>query len=272
MNEEDYIIQIPDNTRTRILPNSGIDYRQKLDYVKQPFDFVKRYYNSEGFKQRFHDNFPIAFREYYDSIYDEYNKLSEPPYLLRAIKQPLELKGFISTSKRLNENAEYNSGSKYITIGDHENKKEYDGVIAHELGHALDFSIKVNRGKNYFNGYFYDYPIRYSHIWPVFRKSKSYLNFRNKEHIDNDSWNRYPNLYYELEHDGQPGESYADLMRLRYLLDKYHIYDSTKKNNPFKQEHLDKIRKKEPKLRIFENFDEDDIIKMMNTVAQNNSY
>lgn len=61
-------------------------------------------------------------------------------------------------------------------------------------------------------------------------------------------------------------------MALRYMLYNNGIYDSRKADNPFTKEHLNKMKEINPEFRLFYNFDDEDIIKMMNTVAYNTNY
>ena len=72
-------------------------------------------------------------------------------------------------------------------------------------------------------------------------------------------------------HDASPSESYADLFLLRKKLLDSGVYDIRKANNPFTKQHLEQFKKKnKDKIRLFDNFSDEDIIWMMNNVAQNN--
>ena len=73
-------------------------------------------------------------------------------------------------------------------------------------------------------------------------------------------------------HDINPRESYADLNTLRWMMYKQGIYDT--KTGDMKKEHLDKA-KKDPYIqksfsnkRLFKHFSDKDIIRLNNTVAQ----
>ena len=258
-------IEQSDKTKVVVLPEK-VYSKNPLDYLQSPLKFVNDYYNSEGFKQRFH-NYKQIYRNFSGTKYDPENIFNQ---LLKITKYPLKLKKVKVSDERLNENAEYDGKTFTITMGKHHNPKSYSDVFAHELGHAVDRSIKIERGKtyDYLGPQYSSTTSRYSEIFPIFRKSKSYQKFSDNLK-DPTYWHQYPGQYYELEHDGQPSESYADLMALRYLAHKFFIYDSTKKNHPFTQEHLDQLKTKVPYFRLFENFDDEDIIEMMNTVAQN---
>jgi len=44
------------------------------------------------------------------------------------------------------------------------------------------------------------------------------------------NYDKYPEAYYKFEHDGDPDESYADLMVLRNALNRAGILDSRDPN------------------------------------------
>ena len=146
--------------------------------------------------------------------------------------------------------------------------------IAHELGHNLDFIIDVDPKWNKP----YHSQILYSSTYPIFRKSRAINRFHAKLPPGPYTIKTSENLYASHPgwHDAFPSESYGDLMDLRYSLYKSGIYDSTKKDNPFTQQHLNDFRKKYNGKyrfatgRLFDYFSDQDIIEMMNTVAQNN--
>lgn len=64
---------------------------------------------------------------------------------------------------------------------------------------------------------------------------------------------------------------YQDLQLLRNSLYDLNIYDARKAKNPFTREHLNQYRKTAPESnnRIIKDFDDEGIINMMNTIAQN---
>ena len=69
-------------------------------------------------------------------------------------------------------------------------------------------------------------------------------------------------------HDSQQNEKHADIWGLKYLFYKEGIYDSRSNKNITKQQ-VQKLRKKYPDLRPFQQMNDDMIIFMMNNVAQN---
>lgn len=105
------------------------------------------------------------------------------------------------------------------------------------------------------------------------------LDFISDDPESTDKYNRFPvstswGFDYDFGtddiHDGSPSESYADLFLLRKKLLDSGVYDSRKANNPFTKDHLDKfIKQNKDKIRLFDNFSPEDIIWMMNNVAQN---
>lgn len=107
----------------------------------------------------------------------------------------------------------------------------------------------------------------YPNIFPHFRNSISYnsvLYNLPKEHQD--FYEKHPEVLQNetsIGHDATPSESYADLMTFREALNRFGVYDSRKANNPFTREHLNKWKKLNKHLRLFDNFTDDQIIEMM---------
>ena len=80
----------------------------------------------------------------------------------------------------------------------------------------------------------------------------------------------YPNVN---GHDANPSESYADLFKFRYDLYESGIFDS-RTTELFTKDHLNKFKQSKyykKNKRLFDNFSDDNIVTMMNTVAQDNS-
>lgn len=55
-------------------------------------------------------------------------------------------------------------------------------------------------------------------------------------------------------HDALPEESYADLVQMRFLANKYGIFDSKKAGQKFTEEHLKQYKKKNVPNRLLNNF------------------
>lgn len=223
--------------------------KSKQDKFNEALNFAQTYYDSKGFNERF----------------EKAKSLLPKGFILH--KTTFKAPKLKIVDKN---NAYYNPNDNTI---------EY-GMIAdfnplfHEFGHKIDHSIHLDK-KNYPNWLFRKTPFRYSYssIYPVFYRNKN-LKSNDVEIRKSPLQDRKQN---RLEHDSQPQESYADLMNLRYHLYNSGIYDSTKANNPFTQDHIDKLKEQfdfslpenHGINRLFQNFNEKDIIEMMNTVAQN---
>lgn len=237
------------------------------------YDFVKSYYQSQAFNQRL------------GRIYNSYDEYRTKPYAIRGkyannimvSKMPLQF-------EKLIRNRDIYDNAVYIPRADQKNKKysgviemgylpngDYDSVMAHELGHAVDASLRP-KVKNDDSGQGYEYlnnDIKYSDLFPVFRKSKSYKETLNKDFENKDFFEFYPSKIGPDEiHDARPSESYADLMRLRYELYKNGIFDSRQMGKFANKKHLEKLKSTNNyDRRIFDNFSDDDIVYMLNNVA-----
>lgn len=73
--------------------------------------------------------------------------------------------------------------------------------------------------------------------------------------------------YTNVHHDLRPDENKADLNALRYLLKKEGVYDAGKED--FTKKHLDKVKSSFTKTRLLKNYKEQDLIWLMNNVADN---
>lgn len=258
----------------------------KKDSYLKAYNFVKSYYNSDGFRQRFHniDKDWITTERTYNGKNLHYNG--------KLIKFPLKVKAFININDK---KAYYNRRNKNIYMGDIDylskvmNKKHGAGhnasrIAAHELGHAVDNSIVYK--ENYtareyepiVSPYWGAATKAYSEIYPIFKNSLSYKKAYNKlldaakdEETKKDVINNPINYMNNINnfHDARPSESYGDLMDLRYDLNNKKIYDSRLKDNPFTEEHLKQYKKTGSGNRLFDNFNDEDIIWMMNNVAKN---
>ena len=225
---------------------------QQQEYEKA-LEFAQMYYNSDGFNERFE------------------NAKSE--YLPKGFV--LNKKDFKTPTLQITDkpNAYYSPKGDKILYTTDTNVLQHHPLF-HEFGHKIDYSIHLDK-KNFPNWLFRKTPFRYgySSIYPVFYRNQNLQN-SNQKIKEGPLQDRKQN---KIEHDGQPQESYGDLMNLRYHLYNSGIYDSTKANNPFTQDHIDKLKEQfdftlpenHGISRLFQNFDEKDIIEMMNTVAQN---
>ena len=76
-----------------------------------------------------------------------------------------------------------------------------------------------------------------------------------------------PEAYH---HDASSSETRADLVQLRYEMQRDGIFNSTgEKFKEFKKKHLKKVKGKEGiGQRLFKYFSDEDIIELMNNIAQ----
>lgn len=127
-------------------------------------------------------------------------------------------------------------------------------IVAHEAGHLADGSMETMA----------DYTNR--NLVP-----KQYLDLTDKQSVRHASYDFDETKGLNNEHDRNYHEIYGDLMDLRYDLYDKGIYDS-RGTIKFNQNHLDKYKQTNPKdSRILKGFDDNTIIDMINTIAQNNA-
>lgn len=269
-----------------------------LDEIMDAVNWVKSYYGSPGFMERFTSN-NNDFMRYRGSEYDP-NKdgyKDSKRYYDLEIRNGLKLTplaiekvSFVPSDLELAHNAEYNFDDKEIkigkkysgllgTIGDFFNSMPfmYDYVAAHEAGHGMAESIKhilVDQfGQQYNPATLIGYKEQsYTDMLPALRANKMYQRLiSSAKYADSKDYiNLNPEMLElsEQNHDALPKEGYADLVALRYLMAKHNIYDSKLANNPAEQKHIAAIKKLYPKLRIFKLYDDDQLLYMLNSIAQ----
>lgn len=229
---------------------------EKKQAAEEAAEWAKEYYQSEGFKERM-KKLPHYYNQYREQYYPNQNHSVSFDYTL-----PEDPEFKYSNTKP----SSYDTENDIITVGTRRNPEDYYKIINHELGHKYAKGVKTNidtgEGTVTFEGGHYNY-------YPVFREGKQYQEaLNNLTQADKRQFETYPeSMAEEVHHDALPGENYADLISLRAELDKANIYDSNKSNNVFTKEHLDKAREYGITSRLFDNFDDDAIILMMNDVA-----
>lgn len=122
----------------------------------------------------------------------------------------------------------------------------HDSILAHELGHTdKNWITKDQDVKNY-----------------ILSKNKLVQEGRIGYHDPSQ-----PDLYH---HDAAANETRADLIQLRYELEKAGIFKSTgKKFKEFKKKHLKKAKETDGvHQRLFKIYSDEDIINLMNNIAQ----
>lgn len=260
----------------------AINEIDKVIQVSQAYNFAKQYYNSPGFNERF-KKVPEYIEQYNNDLTYDREEVN-PPQIKR---QPFDVK----TGYRKEDESDYfrDENGRKVTIGTHTFKPywtstmlpwvypffDYESTASHEYGHAIEDSVELKHKPEGSTEYIPDY-IEYSQIFPHLRNSKSYKRELKRHWADRDKYEQDPHSerYYNANpdaHDGAPTDSYADLMAFREALYRYNIYDSTKANNPFTKEHLKKWKSLHKPLRLFNNFTDDQIVQMMNDIAQNNT-
>lgn len=268
---------------------SGQKYKDEVrKQAKDASDFVVSYVKSPGFKQRL-KLVPKFLKQYEQN--PKYNSFpSDLTLNFKDYRYKVKLEPFTFYTKYPESVGSYfNPKSKtvYIQSDGKSNVTENHGnESAHEYGHVVEHMIQPSLLiKDTFYKQHpelegtdpqYETPFVYSYIFPHFRESKAYKQMLFRLADDEDArkyYEKHPRTVYDIDsvsHDADPGESYADLMSLRYDLNATGIYDSRKANNPFTKEHLQKYKALKRKQRLFDNFTDDQIIKMMNEIAQNN--
>ena len=121
-----------------------------------------------------------------------------------------------------------------------------DGVLAHELGHTDDRQMTIDNDVN------------------------KYITSKNKLVTEDGKTGDVMGGGDHYHHDADAGETRADLVQLRYEMQRDGIFKSTgKKFKEFKKKHLKKVKgTKGIGQRLFNNFSDDDIIELMNNIAQ----
>lgn len=246
----------------------------KKQQSRNAINFVIDYYNSPGFRERF-KNVPYYVRNYFaDSRYCKFPDNIPKDYIYGAKLDPFTLithynspeeGSYTKNNEVYIDNTEYTPD--YPTF-------DYGGTAAHEVAHAFHNNIKLTKKYKYIHTPYF-LTNEYANIFPHFRDSQSYQ--RVLYHLDDkklrEQYEQHPEVVYDVSsvtHDALPEESYADLMAFREALNRFNIYDSRKANNLFTKEHLNKWKKLNKHLRLFDNFTDEQIIQMMNDVAQNN--
>ena len=229
-----------------------------------PQEFIISYLKSKGFELRYKKHFPTFVR---------FVKQRNPnvSYILRDINK-------LKNTKVVNDVDQPFYNAKLNTI--HTNIDS--PYTSHEFGHAISESITPFERDNVFNkeNPIYDFKLdvqgnMYPFSYPIFRKNRQYQQLAQKyPNYDNEVAYHYHEGNKTLNgHDASPSEAYADLVKLRYDLFESKIFDS-RTTDIFTKDHLLKFKKskqyKENK-RLFNNFTDDQIVQMMNEVAQNDT-
>lgn len=125
----------------------------------------------------------------------------------------------------------------------------HDAVLAHELGHTDKNQMTIDDDVN-------DYITLKNTLVTEEGKTGSPMQAMGN-----------PEAYH---HDASSSETRADLVQLRYEMQRDGIFNSTgEKFKEFKKKHLKKVKGKEGiGQRLFKYFSDEDIIELMNNIAQ----
>ena len=280
MNENNYEVM---NSRMMYSDNytsHPFPYTSKLEEARKAADYLRRYLQSDGFKQRLEN---INNNHIKSLIGNSFFGVDDLKVEYGNVSDALESVEDVSGSFKLLDNAHYLNGSNKIQIGDINFNgfvnNGYDDVMAHEFTHALEKAFSVWYKTEYDDKWEKSTLSDYSQLFPIFKESNAYKRLLQEWQQTHPDTN--PNMlfsrvmeHYGKNHDAMPTESYADLGQLRYELDKYGIYDSTLKDNPATQEHIDAYKKAlqgKNLNRLFRNFTDEQIIEMLNTIAYNDN-
>ena len=237
--------------------------------------FVEQYSKSQGFKQRFYaGEWAKGFRNSkYDPAGSGKYMWNFTPKRLRI--KPLPTRG--SDGPKYNydfRDVEYQPMSVPLKQDGKVVANSYDEIFSHELGHALDSAVHrylINNNKSGVQFKDRDVWNGYSRSIPILRQNNLYQNIIKQRKPSSE---KYIGAFtkYEQDHDALPEENYADLIQMRYLANKYGVFDSLKANNKFTKKHLDEYKKLNVPTRFLKNFSDDQIIWMMNNVANTNTH
>lgn len=263
--------------------NTPLKDKKKIQEGREEFQnirkFAKKYIGSPGFNQRLNARLKELNND--QSITrSHWNVTLNPNYLDNTILNLWEGDGSSwanSVGNTLNMTERGMGGLP---------KKPGRHTMAHEIGHLIDNGvIKIYSAPFYLPTV--KSRIQYSSIYPQLRSNKEAreaikAGIRPDSTINKDAYDIIYSKNKDDYHDAFEQEPYADFFQMRYELDRLGLYDSTKANNPFTKEILDKFRKytnsgqgvsgRYPYTmaikRIFDNFKEDQIIEIMNKVAE----
>lgn len=238
-------------------PNT--EFSDFIKYKLPVLNYIQRYINSKSFADKYQSHFNRSLRFPIDIDNVNVNYISDSS----------------QDAMNLDRNGYYKSPNE-IKIGTNWVGNEYGRVIAHEVGHAIDDHIA--------------YPNDNAMVGDDATYSDTYKIFHKNKQIERDlkalkeAYREQPNMFItpmdealkyskrfpnSLSHDAQPRESYGDLMEFRWELYNNGIYDSTL-NTPAKMEHIKKYKDSvKYKNRLFKYYSDEDILNMLNTVAQN---
>ena len=261
-----------DHTRVNLNPTNKTIKIQPINKYQSDFNlanwFAQTYYNSKGFEQRFNNAQRNLFWPKGYHVTKLVYKTPKFKILQNSNNAFTKINGKYDIGYGSDNTVKY--GTSSMTLN----------PMPHEFGHVLANHLIVQSPDDHDYG---DYKKKqalskteYASLYPVFRRNKLYRKImKTHNYPDAPITNYWLKANQGEFHDAMPQESYGDLLKFRQLLYQAGVYDSTKANNPFTQKHLNTFKQNhKDKIdssfqRFFENFSDQDIIEMMNTVAQN---
>tara|TARA_R100001224_G_scaffold104133_1_gene77184 strand:- start:2662 stop:9156 length:6495 start_codon:yes stop_codon:yes gene_type:complete len=141
--------------------------------------------------------------------------------------------------------------------------EQQEGIMAHELGHtegrfftgSPELAAEINKRNK-----------AYQRVWNNLSEEDKKRMTENPVEIDywlKDNYNSSSDF-----HDAATHEVRSDLIRFRYLADKAGIYDSSGDYKKFNESDLKKMKEQFGNNRLFRHFEDEDIIWLMDNVAQ----
>lgn len=217
-------------------PSVIVDNSSLREEAKSARDWVIDYYKSEGYKQR-------AKKAGLSARYPLVKSFGIFP------KKKLE---FLE-----NESIDNSYNQVFPVIGLQESEDSWTGDITNDVGFVTAHE--------------------FAHYNKLYNKKAKYQSDAYLSPFYGNDYKKVPGEYMNAlgvnydsnAHDSEMSESYSDLVGLRYLLDKYGIYNSKDPNTKFKYEDYKKI-KSDPKFknnRFLKLHDEQQVIKAINDVA-----
>lgn len=231
-------------------------------------NFINNYVNSEAFADRAKRNLlatdAVPYKRYLANAkksiktFKGIQRYDSGTNFFNTLKHIIKGDSYRSYNSKFTKpvngsNADVRNGIIYLDYDADTSFAPIDDVLAHEYGHIIDPATQNDADYKSQN----NVPANYKKLYQKQHKDKTYYKGRS---LNN-------------RHDTNPAEIYADIMELRWDMYKNGIYDSTKKE-PFTKDHLNKVKsnkKINKNSRILRGFDDNDIIQLLNTVADTNS-
>ncbi len=244
------------------IDNTYVDVPKPItEFRLSPKDFTEQYINSDSYRQKLKKS--------------GYNVDEEQKVRLNNIK---DIKVIENTNNRLGfstPGTNYNPVTDRLFVdklADYKNIRtksfnpEANVLAQAELDDIYYSKTDGNRLNDFDNRMLFDLNSAYKVTPPDTHPDEAFTKAEQ-----DDTYKRIKSKDFKnVTRDYRPAENKADLNSMRYDLYKNGIYDS-RKNQPFKKEHLQQFKKTGfDKYRLFKNYNDEDIIYLMNNLASNN--